>query len=29
MKDEYIKIKQFLSETIAAYKIPKLIKRME
>jgi long-chain acyl-CoA synthetase len=28
MKEEYIKIKQFLSETIAAYKIPSLINRM-
>ncbi|MFO7884922.1 MAG: class I adenylate-forming enzyme family protein [Desulfobacteraceae bacterium] len=28
MKDEYIRIKQFLSEMIAAYKIPKLMNRM-
>jgi non-ribosomal peptide synthetase component E (peptide arylation enzyme) len=28
MKDEYIKIKQFLSETIAAYKIPKLMNQI-
>jgi long-chain acyl-CoA synthetase len=28
MKDEHIKIKQFLSEMIAAYKIPKLINRI-
>jgi len=29
MADEYIKIKKFLSEIIAVYKIPKLIKQME
>jgi long-subunit acyl-CoA synthetase (AMP-forming) len=28
MKDEYIRIKQFLSEMIAAYKIPKLMNRI-
>jgi len=28
MKDEYIRIKQFLSEMIAAYKIPKSMNRM-
>jgi long-chain acyl-CoA synthetase len=29
IKDEYIKIKKFLSEIIAVYKIPKLMRRME
>jgi long-chain acyl-CoA synthetase len=29
MKDEYIKIKKFLSEIIAIYKVPKLIKRIK
>ena len=29
MKDEYIKIKKFLSEIIAIYKVPKLMSRME